>query len=139
MAGIALAQLPHLDRDNAYRRTLAEWYTEAFSKYPEQIGLVTVLDDCVSSRHLFQIMVKDRDGLMMFLNSNQIYPGVHYTVNTEYRMYNYALGTCPNAEFVSDHIISLPMHMRVSFSDVKQINELIIRYVMEIRNGESYR
>lgn len=139
MAGIALAQLPHLDRDNAYRRSLAEWYTEEFKKYPEQIGLVDIPDDCVSSRHLFQILVKDRDGLMMYLNSNDIYPGVHYVVNTDYRMYEYAKGTCPNAEFISNNIISLPMHMDLTFEDVKLISSIVIKYVMEIKKGESYR
>lgn len=139
MAGIALAQLPHLDRDNAYRRTLAQWYNEAFAPYHEQIGLVRMPEDCVSSRHLFQVLVNDRNGLMMYLNSNQIYPGVHYVANTDYRMYDYAKGTCPYADFVSEHIISLPMHMRVSFEDVKMITDLVVRYVMEIKNGESFR
>ena len=138
MAGIALAQLPHLERDNAYRRTLARWYTEAFEQYPDQIGLIKIPADCVSSRHLFQIMVKDRDGLMMYLNANEVYPGVHYTVNTDYRMYEYGKGTCPKAEFVSKHIISLPMHMEVSFADVKRITELVVKYIMEIKKGENY-
>lgn len=139
MAGIALAQLPHLDKDNAYRRTLAQWYTNAFAKYPDQIGLVKVPDDCISSRHLFQILVKDRDGLMMYLNSNEVYPGVHYVTNTEYRMYEYAKGTCPNADFVSDHIISLPMHMGVTYDDVNYITGLVIKYIMEIKKGEKLR
>ncbi len=139
MAGIALAQLPYLDRDNAYRRTLAQWYTEVFSKYPEQIGLVKISSDCVSSRHLFQIFVKDRDGLMMYLNSNEVYPGVHYVANTDYCMYDYAKGTCPKADFVSKHVISLPMHMGVTFEDVQYITRLVVKYVMEIRSGESYK
>lgn len=139
MAGIALAQLPYLDRDNAYRRTLAQWYTEVFSKYPEQIGLVEVPSDCVSSRHLYQIFVRDRDGLMMYLNSNEVYPGVHYVANTDYRMYDYARGTCPKADFVSKHIISLPMHMDITFKDIQYITGLVVRYVMEIRSGESYK
>lgn len=135
MAGIALAQLPHLDRDNAYRRTLAGWYTEAFSKYPEQIRLVQISEDCISSRHLFQIIVNDRNGLMMFLNANQVYPGVHYTANTEYRMYDYAKGTCPKADYVSEHVISLPMHMRVTYEDIQYITKLVIQYIMEKGNA----
>ena len=136
MAGIALAQLPDLDRDNAYRRALAEWYTERLKKYPEQIRLISVPEECISSRHLFQILVQDRDGLMMYLNSNEIYPGVHYVANTDYRMYDYAKGTCPKADFISDHVISLPMHMGVTYSDVQFITNCIIKYVMEIRKGE---
>lgn len=137
MAGIALAQLPHLDRDNAYRRTLAQWYTELFKNYPLQIRLVKVPDECITSQHLFQILVKDRDGLMMYLNSNGVYPGVHYVSNTDYPMYEYGKGTCPNAEFASDHIISLPMHMDVTFEDVQYIAGLIITYLMDIKKGES--
>lgn len=139
MAGIALAQLPLLDRDNAYRRTLAQWYTEVFAQYPAQIGLVKIPEDCISSRHLFQIMVKDRDGLMMYLNSNEVYPGVHYVVNTDYNMYAYGKGTCPNAEFASDHIISLPMHMDITYEDVQRITGLVVKYVMEIKKGESLK
>ena len=136
MAGIALAQLPHLDRDNAYRRTLAQWYTEVFAAYPDQIGLVSIPDDCLSSRHLFQIMVQDRDGLMMYLNSNDVYPGVHYVANTEYRMYDYAKDTCTVADFASEHIISLPMHMGVSFENVQYITGLVVKYVMEEKKGQ---
>lgn len=139
MAGIALAQLPKLDRDNAYRRTLAQWYTEVFALYPKQIGLIRVPEDCISSRHLFQILVKDRDGLMSYLNSNGVFPGVHYIANTDYRMYEYGKGTCPKADFASEHIISLPMHMGVSFSDVKFITDLVVKYVMETKNGEQLR
>lgn len=130
MAAIALAQLPHLDRDNAYRRTLAEWYTRQFEAWSDKIRLVRVPDDCVSSRHLFQILVDDRDGLMMYLNANGVYPGVHYTANTEYRMYSYAKGTCPNAEYVSEHVVSLPMHMGITFEDVREISEHVVRYVV---------
>ena len=59
--------------------------------------------------------------------------------NTDYRMYEYAKGTCPNADFASEHIISLPMHMGVTFDDVKYITGLVVKYVMEIKNGESYK
>mgnify|MGYP001025722234 CR=1 FL=1 len=139
MAGIALAQLPHLDRDNAYRRTLAQWYTEVFAQYPEQIGLVSIPKECLSSCHLFQIFVKDRNGLMMYLNANEVYPGVHYVANTDYRMYSYAKGSCPNADFASDHIISLPMHMGVTFGDVQYISELVVKYIMDVKKGEKLR
>lgn len=139
MASIALAQLPHLDRDNAYRRTLAQWYKDVFVHYPEQIGLVVIPGDCVNSQHLFQIFVKDRDGLMMYLNANEVYPGVHYVSNTDYRMYEYGKGTCPKADFASEHIISLPIHMGVTFENVQYITGLVVKYVMEVRKGESWK
>jgi dTDP-4-amino-4,6-dideoxygalactose transaminase len=129
MASIAIAQLPHLDKDNAYRRQIASWYEQAFSKYPEKIKLIQIPEGCESSRHLFQIMVDDRDGLMSFLNENDIFPGVHYACNTDYKMYSYARKTCPKAEYASDHIISLPLHMRLSYNDVQIIIKHIIDFV----------
>ncbi len=133
MAGIALAQLPHLDRDNAYRRTLAQWYTDGFKDYGDKLRLVETPADCESARHLFQIIVDDRDGLMIYLNANEIYPGVHYVDNTEYRMYRYADGSCPRARYASNHIISLPMHLRLTYSDVRKVIQTIVEYLYKVK------
>jgi dTDP-4-amino-4,6-dideoxygalactose transaminase len=129
MAAIGLAQMPHLDIDNAYRRQIAEWYTKGFEEYSEKIKIVPIPKGCEPSRHLFQIIVEDRDGLMAYLNKNEIYPGVHYTDNTQYRMYAYANGTCTKAAYVSDHVISLPMHLRLSYDDVQYVIKTILEYV----------
>jgi dTDP-4-amino-4,6-dideoxygalactose transaminase len=129
MAAIALAQLPHLDRDNAYRRQMSQWYTEGFKPYPNLIKLVNTPANCESSHHLFQILVDDRDGLLAYLNEHDIYPGVHYVDNTEYRMYAYAKGTCPHAAYVSNHVISLPLHMRLSYEDIQTVIKTIVEYV----------
>lgn len=129
MAAIALTQLKHLDKDNAYRRQIAKWYTDGFSKYPDKIKLVDVPVNCESSRHLFQIITEHRDALMTYLNEHEIYPGVHYVDNTEYRMYSYAKGTCPHATYISEHVISLPVHMRLSYDDIQTVTNTIIRFI----------
>jgi dTDP-4-amino-4,6-dideoxygalactose transaminase len=129
MAAIAIAQLPHLERDNAYRRQLASWYEETLSIAGDKIKFIPIPDGCESSRHLFQIMVTGRDDLLRYLNENNVFPGVHYIINTEYRMYSYAKGTCPKAEYASEHILSLPMHMRVTHSEVEYITNLILKFV----------
>lgn len=129
MAAIALAQLPYLDRDNAYRRQMSQWYTEGFKSYPDKIKLVKTPINCESSHHLFQILVDDRDGLLAYLNEHDIFPGVHYVDNTEYRMYAYAKGTCPHAAYVSNHVMSLPLHMRLSYEDIQTVIKTIVEYV----------
>lgn len=134
MAAIGLVQLKHLDRENAYRRQLAEWYTQGFASYADKIKLVKVPDNCESSRHLFQIIVDNRDELMLALNQQEIYPGVHYTDNTVYRMYNYAEGTCPHARYISEHVISLPMHMQLTYEDVQTIVAAVVKFVTEDRH-----
>ena len=129
MASIGLVQLKHLDKDNAYRRQLALWYRKGFENYEDRIKLVRIPQECESSCHLFQIIVEDRDGLMDFLNKNDIYPGVHYVENTQYRMYSYAEGTCPNATYMSDHVLSLPMHLRLTYEDVQLIIDKVLEFV----------
>ncbi|HYE10133.1 MAG TPA: DegT/DnrJ/EryC1/StrS family aminotransferase [Patescibacteria group bacterium] len=131
MAAIALVQLRHLDKDNSYRRQIAEWYNHGFAPYPDKIKLVEIPKGCELSRHLYQIIVDDRDGLLEALNKAEIYPGVHYTDNTQYRMYEYAKGTCPKASYISDHVLSLPMHMRLTYEDVKRIIDEVIHYLSE--------
>ena len=43
-------------------------------------------------------------------------------------MYSYAKNTCPNAEYASEHILSLPMHIRMTHDDVKYIAEKVKKY-----------
>lgn len=124
MAAIALVSLRYLDRDNAYRRQLASWYTEGLRNI-DGIHIVPVAEGCESSRHLFQIRVDQRDQVMLALHEFEIYPGVHYRDNTEYRMYNYGAGTCPKAEEASREILSLPMHMGVTKQDVEKITNVL--------------
>ncbi len=131
MAAIALVQLRYLDRDNAYRRQIAGWYRKGFEKYQDKIKMVKIPSDCESSCHLFQIIVENRDEMMLALNQQEIYPGVHYVDNTEYRMYAYADGTCPNARYISEHVISLPMHLRLTFEDVQKVISTVIDFVKQ--------
>lgn len=127
MAAMALVSLKYLDRDNAYRRTMATWYRERFEC--EGVRYVAVSPGCESSTHLFQVRVSNRDAVMLALNEHQVYPGVHYRDNTDYRMYAYARGTCPQAALASSEIISLPLHMDMTRADVQHVADLVVRYV----------
>lgn len=118
MAAIALVQLRHLDRDNAYRRQLATWYDQML---PPEIERPRIPNGCESSRHLYQVLVNNRDEVMLKLNSRGIFPGVHYACNTDYSMYSYAKGTCPNAERAASRLISLPLHLRMTHADVARV------------------
>ncbi|EKO3435211.1 DegT/DnrJ/EryC1/StrS family aminotransferase [Vibrio fluvialis] len=126
MAGIGLVSLKYLDQDNAYRRQLAKWYREELEGC-EAVRVVPIAPNCESSTHLLQIRVDNRDELLVKLNENEVYPGVHYTDNSEYKMYEKA-GRCPKALKASDEIISLPMHMNLTQKDVLAICKLVKEY-----------
>lgn len=131
MAAIGLVQLKYLDEDNECRKKIGSWYHEKLNSYGKYIQFVKIPEKCESSNHLFQIIVPDRDGLLQHLNNNDIYPGVHYVDNTIYRMYNYAKGTCSYASYISDHILSLPMHLHLTREDITYICNIIISYIKD--------
>jgi dTDP-4-amino-4,6-dideoxygalactose transaminase len=120
MAAIGLISLRYLDQDNAYRRQIAAWYDAAFADTPG-IRRIPVAPGCESARHLYQVMVENVDEVMLALNSQQIYPGVHYRDNVNYPMYAYARGRCPRAAEASNSLMSLPIHLRLSSADVHRV------------------
>jgi dTDP-4-amino-4,6-dideoxygalactose transaminase len=134
MAAVALAQLPHLMEDNKYRKDLVERYKADLSDINAYIRFPRFYDECTSSWHLFQILVPNRDGLIDYLNSKDIYPGVHYVPNTEYSMYSYARGTCSHADFVGRHVVSLPLHLRLTKEDVKYVAACIKEFILHVNN-----
>lgn len=130
MAAIALAQLPHLDEENAYRRQLAAWYKEELHGC-EKITLVEEPEECESARWLFQVLVEDRDALMEYMEEHGVSCALHYLDNTEYPMYAHLHGTCPRAAYVSEHAISLPMHLDLEKSDIEYICRTLKKYYEE--------
>lgn len=128
MAGMALVALKYLDRDNSYRRQIAIWYKEYLSK-KDGIQIVPDAPNSESSHHLLQVRVDNRDHVLAMLNERDIYPGVHYTDNTEYKVYAQDWELCPNARLASNEIISLPMHMGLSKADVEAVSSALIEIV----------
>jgi dTDP-4-amino-4,6-dideoxygalactose transaminase len=126
MAAMGLVALKYLDHDNAYRRQIATWY-DTFLR--GQVETVPMPLGCESSRHLYQVLVDNRDQVMLALNEQQIYPGVHYRDNTIYRMYEYAKDTCPRAFAASERLISLPLHLRLSHADVERVSQALLQAV----------
>lgn len=125
MASMGLVGLKYLEQDNSRRREISEVYEKNLSE--NGIKTVKIHSDCVKpSRHLFQIVVKERNKFMEMLNTNGIYPGVHYRDNTNYKMYSDFYGKCANSLIYSDSLISLPLHMNLSNDDIYYVVEKII-------------
>lgn len=128
MAAIALAQLPYLDEENARRRELVAIYDRVFAKNPNiQVIQTPYPEEC--AYHIYELVVPDREGLLAELAKHDIYGGVHYRDNTEFSMYRYAQGTCPHAHEVSQHLITMPLHMYLTDEDVERIAEIVTNYV----------
>ena len=129
IAAIGIAQLPRLDEENAIRRKIAAQYDSVFEKYPDKIKLVSYPKDCEPARWLYQIVVDDRDGLVKYLMEKEIGCGIHYPVNTLYWMYADQHGNCVNAEYYSEHIITLPLHIKLTEDEIVYITDCVTRYL----------
>ena len=127
MAAIGLVQLGYLDEDNERRREIVKRYTDAF-KDIEKIKIIPANypDEC--SYHLFELAVPDREDMLNYLASKGINCGVHYRDNTEYSMYTYANGTCPYAHEISQHLITMPLHMWLTDDDIELIIVEVKKY-----------
>ena len=122
---MALVGLKYLEEDNARRREICDYYERRF----EKVGIPSIKmhRHCkVPSRHLYQIVVPKRDELMSYLNTQGIYPGVHYRSNTNYKMYEYGAKNCPIANKYSDSIITLPLHLSLTSSDLEYVADKVI-------------
>lgn len=128
-ASMGIVGLKYLEDDNKRRREISKMYEENI----QDIESVKMSSETFkSSRHLFQVKVNNRNKIMEYLNTQGIYPGVHYRDNTKYDVYNYGLGTCPYSLDVSEKLISLPLHINLSNEDVyyviDKVNEANIKF-----------
>lgn len=127
MAALGIVGLKYLDIDNAYRRQLAQWYLDELQLLNIPVSMIPIPYGCESSTHIFPILTKRRDDLMAYLNSVEVYPGVHYQSNLNYSLYNSA-NVCDRAKKASESLISLPLHMNMTFHDVRRICAIIRKF-----------
>jgi dTDP-4-amino-4,6-dideoxygalactose transaminase len=125
MAAIGIEQLKYIKEDNQYRRNLVEKYISNLNK---NITIIPHNSECSSARHLFQILVEDRERLLEYLYSKDIFPGVHYKSNKEYPMFKNCNGKIPKAAQLHTKILSLPLHLNLSIKDIQYICDTINKY-----------
>lgn len=125
MAAVGLVSLRYLEADNTYRREICSWYDELLASI-STIERVPQAEGCEGSRHLYQVLVPNRDQVLQSLYSDGIFPGVHYRDNTEYGMYSYGKGGLPRTAEMSERVISLPLHLSLTKADAKRVVESLI-------------
>ncbi len=87
---------------------------------------------CNSIYHLFVITTEQRDDLNKYLNSYNIFPGLHYPVpchlQKAYGQLGYKIGDCPNAEYLAQHCLSLPMYAELADEDINYVIDVLNNY-----------
>ncbi|MBI2303823.1 MAG: DegT/DnrJ/EryC1/StrS family aminotransferase [Chloroflexi bacterium] len=129
-ASLGIHQLARVEENHRVRERWWHRYNEAFSEMPE---LITPLEEegIRHSRHLYTILIRperlqiDRDQFVEALKEENIGTGIHFTtlhLHAYYRQtFGFRRGDFPNAEFVSDRTISLPLSAKLTERDVDDV------------------
>jgi dTDP-4-amino-4,6-dideoxygalactose transaminase len=133
-AAIGIHQFAQIDAWRERRREVWERYDAAFSRLP--LGIPAPMEsDRVHARHLYTLMVDkercgvSRDELMGRLHALGIGTGVHYVavhLQSYYRShFGYAREAFPNAAWISERTISIPLTPHLTDEDVADVIEAV--------------
>ena len=118
-AALALSQLKRLDTNIAERRRIAALYDSAFKGVPVQ-------HSPQSARHLYQILVDDRDNVRQELAKRGVGTQVHYEPIIPLQPYykdrfGYREGMWPNAEAFAARTLSIPLYPTMTEEDITHV------------------
>lgn len=129
-AGSLSVKLKYLKSWNNRRKEIAQKYQQQITN--TKIKLQAQPEWADSVYHLFVITTADRNALLNYLNTHNIFPGLHYPVpchlQKAYKALGYREGDCPNSEYLANHCLSLPMYAELSDRDVQQVIEVLNKY-----------
>lgn len=123
-------KLKYLAGWNNRRKQIAAKYRAALDN--PRIALQAQPAWADSIYHLMVITTADRDALMEFLREHDILAGLHYPVpchlQKAYASLGYQAGDCPNAAFLANHCLSLPMYAELTDEEVDYVVEVLNSY-----------
>jgi dTDP-4-amino-4,6-dideoxygalactose transaminase len=135
-AALGIHQIERLAAYHARREQIWRAYDEAFANLPV-FTPAPAEPDTVHGRHLYTLMIDidrlrvDRDDIQAALHKDNIGTGVHFValhLHPYYReSYDYVRGDFPNAEWISDRTLSLPLSARLTDEDVQDVIASVTR------------
>lgn len=133
-AALGLGQLAKIEEHHARREELWRFYDESLADLPLTLP-APAGEGCRHARHLYTVLVDptragmDRDAVRHKLRELNIGTGLHYIALNLHTFYRQRFGThegqFPNAEFISDRTLSLPLSARVTDEDARDVVEAL--------------
>jgi dTDP-4-amino-4,6-dideoxygalactose transaminase len=121
---ILSVKLKHLDFWNESRREKAKLYNQLFENTDSMI-IPKEADTAKHIYHIYAIRAPNRDDLIEFLRTKDIYCGIHYPLPAHlqkaYRSLGYHKGDFPIAEKCSLEFVSLPMFAELTADQVQYV------------------
>ncbi len=138
LASFLLAQLENKEHIQARRKAIWNFYHEHLRDWAENYGIQqpVIPAHCGQSYHMYYLLLPSleiRQEFIQFLRGKGINAVFHYLPLNSSRMglkFGAKPGDCPIAERVSDQLVRLPMHLKLSESDLE--------YVVSVVSGFKY-
>jgi dTDP-4-amino-4,6-dideoxygalactose transaminase len=138
-AAILDIKLKHLDEYAAARRNAADYYDKAFANHPK----IIIPFRASYSSHVFNqytLILEEannpsnyRDGLRKFLADHKIPSMIYYPVpghrQKMFEHFNAVTQSLPITDWLSDRVISLPMHTELDEEQLLFITNKVLEYV----------
>ncbi len=135
-AALGIHQLARVERNLEVRERLWRKYDGAFAELDE---ILTPSNDLPSgsrhARHLYTILLDldrlsiSRNRFIELMKAENIGTGVHFTALHLHRFYRetfgFKVGDFPNAEWIGDRTVSLPLSAKLSDDDVASVVEAV--------------
>lgn len=130
-AGIGLAQLRKADAFIARRREICRQYDRAFSGVEGLTPLRVNYDE--TAPHIYVVRVKDdrRDALMRHLRLEGIETGINYVPNHLHPLFRPEGKPLPETERAFREILTLPLHVGLTQSDVETIVDRVLAFMRQ--------
>jgi dTDP-4-amino-4,6-dideoxygalactose transaminase len=129
-AALGLHQLRRVEENLARREEIWKRYDEAFADLPAFLP-PPAEQGTRHARHLYTLLLDidrlrvDRDAIQLSLHRQAIGTGVHYRAVHLHQYYQkafgYRRGDFPNAEWISDRTLSLPLSPKLTDADVDDV------------------
>lgn len=133
-ASLGIHQMKRIDKYLKRRKEIWEKYNSAFSNLPVSCPAPPE-HNTVHARHLYSLLIdidkikKTRDDIQQELHELNIGTGIHFIslhLHDYYRKtYDFKPDDFPNARFISDRTISLPLSPKLTDRDVRDVVDAV--------------
>ncbi len=145
-AAVLNLKLPHLPGWNQARYGIAQYYDRRLAPLTKS-GILPVANDAGPghSYHLYVVRVTEacptgRTELQAQLTAAGVQTGIHYPIpchlQPAFRSLGYGPSSFPEAEALSQEILSLPMYPGMTLEQVDYVVEVMVKTVMHRQEGE---
>lgn len=138
---LGISQLGKVKEFKRRRAELVKKYNEAFRDL-DGVLLQKEIKESDTARHLYIIQLEleklnvDRNQVFKALRAENIGVNVHYIpvhFHPYYQNLGYQRGICPNAEYLYERIITLPLHPMMSDEDQKNVVSAVEKVIQYYR------